>query len=140
MKVMFANDIESQQRDDSKTAVREKKKKFRLNNFFFAFFGGGMLSSDRFLKWFPFLIYLVFLGILYITNTFIAEDMSTEIVKTKELIQVYHYEYSDNASRIVELSKRTSLGERLASKGIADSEESVRVFVNEYFDDIIGKE
>lgn len=140
MKVMFANDIESQQRDDSKTAVREKKKKFRLNNFFFAFFGGGMLSSDRFLKWFPFLIYLVFLGILYITNTFIAEDMSAEIVKTKELIQVYHYEYSANASRIVELSKRTSLGERLASKGIADSEESVRVFVNEYFDDIIGKE
>lgn len=140
MKVMFANDIESQQRDDSKTAVREKKKKFRLNNFFFAFFGGGMLSSDRFLKWFPFLIYLVFLGMLYITNTFIAEDMSAEIVKTKELIQVYHYEYSANSSRIVELSKRTSLGERLASKGIADSEESVRVFVNDYFDDIIGKE
>ena len=77
---------------------------------------------------------------LYITNTFIAEDMSAEIVKTKELIQVYHYEYSANASRIVELSKRTSLGERLASKGIADSEESVRVFVNDYFDDIIGKE
>ncbi len=140
MKVMFANDIDSGQQNNIKFAVGAKKRRYSLNNFFFAFFGGGMLSSDRFLKWFPFLIYLVFLGMLYITNTFIAEDMSAEIVKTKELIQVYHYEYSANASRIVELSKRTSLGERLAPKGIADSEESVRIFVNDYFDDIIGKE
>ncbi len=131
MKVSFANNADTQHDD------KKRNGKFSLNDFFFTFFGGGMLSSDKFLKWFPFLVYIVFLGMLYITNTFIAEDISVEIVKTKKLINDYQYEYSANVMRIVEMSKRTSLGEVLAPMDILDSEEALRVFVNEYEDDII---
>lgn len=137
MKGVFGNNIDNQS-DSVKGNAGKKNKKFSLNNFFFAFFGGGMLSSDKFLRWFPFLIYLVFLAMLYITNTFIAEDMGAEITDTKQLINDYQYEYSSNVMRIVELSKRTSLGKVLAPMDIADSEEALRVFVNEY--DIIGEE
>ena len=52
--------------------------------------GGDIFSKDSFVNLFPFLLYIVFLSMLYITNIYIAEDMSRETARLNRKAEDLH--------------------------------------------------
>ena len=61
------------------------KTKTKANSFVSDIMGGDVLSKDSFVNLFPFFLYIVLLSMIYITNVYVAEDMSREIARLKGL-------------------------------------------------------
>lgn len=93
--------------------------------------GGGFLSKDSVIKLFPFILYIVFLLMINITNTYIAEDMSREIARLNRVVEERHVEYIYLRSEITKLTKQSELALMLNDKGIKESVEPLRKIVVE---------
>lgn len=88
--------------------------------------GGNIFSKDSFVNFFPFLIYLVALSMLYITNIYIAEDTSREISKMNAKAEDLYVEYVYLRSEITETTKQSNLAKMLKNKGIKESLEPMK--------------
>ena len=62
---------QNQEFEDLQSNKKEKEK--RKTSFFQVILDGSFLGKDGFLNQLPFILFLVFLGILYIANTFHSE-------------------------------------------------------------------
>jgi hypothetical protein len=61
----------------------------------------------------PFLFYMTFLGILYISNTYYASGTLRQMEKVKNQIRELRYEYVNTEKQLIELSRRNKVMERL---------------------------
>lgn len=104
--------------------------KVKSSKFFTEFIGGGVLSRETVLRQFPFILYVVLLAILLISNTFAAEDMARDIAKKRQVLGDKHVEYIYIKSKITELTKQSVLSERLKNKGIKESVEPLKKISN----------
>ncbi len=102
-----------------------RKKDSFLNDYL----GGDVFSKKSVISQLPFLCYIVFLLCLYITNTYIAEDVNREIRKMSASLEEKQIEYVYNKSRIIRLTKQTELVKRLEDRGIKESTEPLRRIV-----------
>ncbi len=91
--------------------------------------GGTMFSKDRFVSLFPFFFYVVVLMILYITNVYIAEDVSRDIDKLNRRAEDLHVEYVYLESEITKMTMQSNLARMLKDKGIKESVEPLRKIV-----------
>lgn len=91
--------------------------------------GGDMFSKDGFVNLFPFFIYIVFLSMLYITNVYIAEDMSREVARLERKAEELHVEYVYLQSEITKITKQSNMADMLKSKGIKESVEPLKKIV-----------
>lgn len=89
--------------------------------------GGTFLSGDSVIKLFPFIMYVVLLLMLNITNTYLAEDMSREIARLNRELEERHVEYIYLKSEITEITKQSNLAIKLKDKGIKESVEPLRL-------------
>ena len=62
-------------------------------SFFNEYLGGDVFSKKTVIKQMPFVLYVVFLLMLYITNTYIAEDINREVLTKTRLLDEKHVEY-----------------------------------------------
>ncbi len=88
--------------------------------------GGNFFSKDSFVNLFPFLIYLVALSMIYITNIYIAEDTSREISKLNSKAEDLYVEYVYLKSEVTESTKQSNLAKILKDKGIKESLEPMK--------------
>ena len=88
--------------------------------------GGNMFSKDGFVSLFPFLFYIVVLLILYITNVYIAEDVSRDIDKLNRRAEDLHVEYVYLKSEITKMTMQSNLARMLKDKGIKESVEPLK--------------
>ncbi len=93
--------------------------------------GGDIFTKDSFVSIFPFLFYIVFLSMFYITNVYIAEDMSREIARLNRKIEDLHVEYVYLKSEITKVTKQSNMAVMLKDKGIKESVEPLRRIVVE---------
>lgn len=91
--------------------------------------GGDVFSKDGFVGLFPFVFYIVFLSMLYITNIYIAEDMSREIAGLNRKVEDLHVEYVYLESEITKITKQSNMVNMLKNKGIRESVEPLRKIV-----------
>lgn len=127
---LLAEDVDLQGQDDP---VSEKKprKPVRFNKVISDVLGGDVFSRDGFVSLVPFFFYIVFLSMLYITNVYIAEDMSRDIMRLNRRIEDLHVEYVYIKSEITKITKQSNMVNMLKNKGIKESVEPLRKIVVE---------
>ena len=92
---------------------------------------GDILVKEGFVKLFPFLMYVVFLLMLCIANTYIAEDVNREIAKLNKMEESLHVEYVYYKSEITKSTTQSNLVKKLEKKGIKESVVPLRKIVAE---------
>ena len=101
--------------------MKEKK-----GSFFNEYLGGDVFSKKTVINQLPFVLYVVFLLMLYITNTYIAEDINREVLIKTKLLDEKHVEYVYNKSEITRMTKQSELAKILKNKGIKESVEPLK--------------
>lgn len=91
--------------------------------------GGTFFSNDSFVSLFPFIFYVVGLLILYITNVYVAEDVSRDIDKLNREAEDLHVEYVYLESEITRITMQSNLAIMLKDKGIKESVEPLKKIV-----------
>ena len=88
--------------------------------------GGSFLVREQFAKQFPFMVYVTVLLMVIITNTYIAEERSREIVNNTKMLNDLHVEYIQVKSSIMQASKQSVLSRKLAGFGLKNPTEPLR--------------
>ena len=85
----------------------------KKGSFFNNYLGGDVFSKKTVIKQLPFVLYVVFLLMLYITNTYIAEDINREVLTKTRLLDEKHVEYVYNKSEITRMTKQKQRDKRI---------------------------
>lgn len=101
----------------------------RFGRFMADVMGGTFLSKDSVIQFFPFILYVVFLLMLNITNTYVAEDMSRELAKLERQVEELHVEYIYLRSEVTKLTKQSNLAKMLEDRGIKESVDPLKKIV-----------
>ena len=109
--------------------VDSPKKRSNFSRVIADVMGGDVFSKDGFVGLFPFVFYIVFLSMLYITNIYIAEDMSREIAGLNRKVEDLHVEYVYLESEITKITKQSNMVDMLKNKAIRESVEPLRKIV-----------
>ena len=107
------------------------KQRSKANKTISDIMGGNILTKEGFVKNFPFVIYVVALSMLYITNIYVAEDVNREISRLKTKTENLHVEYVYLKSEITSVTKQSNMARMLKDKGIKESVEPLRRIVVE---------
>ena len=126
--VSAVDEIESLGYADATSELKPKKRS-KVSRLMADIMGGDIFSKDGFVNLFPFFFYIVFLSMFYITNVYIAEDMSREIARLNRKIEDLHVEYVYLKSEITKITKQSNMVNMLKTKGIKESVEPLKKIV-----------
>jgi hypothetical protein len=84
---------------------------------------GSFLTRQRFMKAMPFIIFMMVLGVLYITNIFHVERTKRQIDDLEEQLRELRYEYITSRSKLMFESKPSEIVLKLKDTGISESME-----------------
>lgn len=123
---MMSHNKKIEEPETQEELVEEKPKEKKASpktkkNGLIAVLGGDLLVNEGFLKLFPFLMYVVFLLMLCIANTYIAEDVNREIARLKKQEENLYVEYVYYNSEITKYTTQSNLVRKLERKGIKES-------------------
>ncbi len=118
------NEVLRVENDVTDIALMEKKT--AEVSFFRKYLGGDIFTKKTVAKQLPFVIYVVVLLMLYITNTYIAEDVNSELMVQNRVLENKHVEYVYNKSEITKLTKQSQLVKLLKDRGIKESVEPLK--------------
>ena len=82
---------------------------------------GTFLTRERFMRALPFILMLMLLGIVYITNIFQVERKKRQIDKLEEELRELRYEYISTRSKLMYESKPSEVALKLKETGIRES-------------------
>ena len=83
--------------------------------------GGGFLTRESTAKNLPFLLFLAFIAIIYIGNSYYAEKNIRKIEKLQKELKELRYEHIYTKSQLMSKSRPSEVAESLAEKGIKES-------------------
>ena len=83
--------------------------------------GGSFLTRKKTAKNLPFLLFLAFLAIIYIGNSYYAEKNIRRIEKLQRELKELRYEYVNTKSQLMQNSRQSKVATSLADKGIKES-------------------
>lgn len=110
---------------------RYSSKRYKTNKVVADVMGGEMFSREGFVKMFPFILYVVLLSMIYITNVYIAEDMNREVSRLKTKSENLHVEYVYLKSEITSITKQSNMVKMLKKQGIKESVDPLKKIVVE---------
>lgn len=82
---------------------------------------GTFLTRDRFLRAMPFILFLMLLGVVYISNIFNVERSKRQIDDMEEELRELRYEYVTSRSKLMFESKPSEIVNKLKETGIGES-------------------
>jgi len=97
-----------------------KKLKISLGSFR-SILGGSFLTDDRTSKNFPFLLFLAFLGIIYIGNSFYAEKNIRKVERMQKELRELRYKHISTKAVLMQRSRQSKVASVLEQKGIKES-------------------
>ena len=100
---------------------KAKQLKSENNLKFHNILDGTILTSDNSIRLLPFILYLTFLAILYIGNTYYAEKTVREIENIKTGLKELRYEYIATKAELMFQSKQTEVAKNLEAIGLKES-------------------
>jgi len=83
--------------------------------------GGSILTRDQVLRSLPFLFYIMFLGLLYISNTYYAERTQLRSYRLQKELKELRYEFVTARSQLMFESKQSEVARRLEASGLHES-------------------
>lgn len=83
--------------------------------------GGSFLTKEKTAKHLPFLLFLAFLAIIYIGNSYYAEKKIRRIEKLQKELKELRYEHISTKSQLMQNSRQSKVSRSLANKGIKES-------------------
>lgn len=128
--LLSVDDVDTQGQAEPSSEPKSKVK-YKVGRLIADIMGGDIFTKEGFVSLFPFLFYIVFLSMFYITNVYIAEDMSREIARLNRKIEDLHVEYVYLKSEITKVTKQSNMAVMLKDKGIKESVEPLRRIVVE---------
>ncbi len=84
---------------------------------------GTFLTRSRFTKALPFIVFLMILGVFYISNIFKVEKTKRQIDDLEEELRELRYEYITSRSRLMDESKPSKIALKLKDSGVVESTE-----------------
>ena len=82
---------------------------------------GTFLSWKNFSEWISFVIFLAFLGLVYIGNNHLAEKKIRETDKINSRIKELKFDHMYRKSQLTEVTRQSYIGEQLLSAGVKAS-------------------
>ncbi len=104
--------------------AKEKKKKKGNNHATRSaqnILGGAFLTRESTAKHLPFLLFLAFVAIIYIGNSYYAEKNIRKIERLQKQLKEMRYEYVTNKSHVMQSSRQSQVANSLKNKGIKES-------------------
>jgi hypothetical protein len=83
--------------------------------------GGGFLSNEKSFRMLPFLLFVTFLGVIYIANIYYAEKSMRVMDDLKTGLKELRYEYISTHTKLTHISKQSELAKRLKPLKIKES-------------------
>ncbi|MCF8369127.1 MAG: hypothetical protein K9G76_08780 [Bacteroidales bacterium] len=83
--------------------------------------GGGFLTRDKTARNLPFIMFLAFIAILYIGNSYYAEKNIRKIERLQKEIKELRYEHIYTKSKLMSKSRQSEVAESLSDRGIKES-------------------
>jgi hypothetical protein len=83
--------------------------------------GGGFLTREDTSRHFPFLLFLAFIGLVYIGNSYYAEKNIRKIERLQREVKELRYEHIYVKSLRVSKSRQSEIARDLSGKGIKES-------------------
>ncbi len=83
--------------------------------------GGTFLTRESTAKHLPFLLFLAFIAIIYIGNSYYAEKNIRKIEKLQKQLKEMRYEYISHKSDVNYRSRQSEVANSLKNKGIKES-------------------
>lgn len=114
---------ETAQEKGKTVGKKHKKNTLKLSTVFKSILNGEILTRDAVVRLMPFVLYVVFLLVLYIANTYSYEKKIRKTNKLKDELIELEYEYITIKSEWMHISKQSELARRLDSlnSGIKES-------------------
>lgn len=81
---------------------------------------GSFLVNRKAVRFLPFIFFLAFLGILYISNIYYAEKKVREINSLRRELKELRYEYISEKSKLMHKSKQSEVAKSLEGTGIKE--------------------
>jgi len=82
---------------------------------------GTFLTKGRFRRAMPFIIFLMLLGVIYISNIFRVEKTKRQIDNLEEDLRELRYEYITSRSKLMDESKPSKIVIKLKDTGIGET-------------------
>jgi len=82
---------------------------------------GTFLTKGRFRRAMPFIIFLMILGVIYISNIFKVEKTKRQIDNLEEDLRELRYEYITSRSKLMDESKPSKIVTKLKDTGIGET-------------------
>lgn len=107
--------------------MEEKEhKKEGLLNYFFAFLTGQLIQQINLKKTVPLLIYIVALALIIIGNTYYGQKQVSKIETLQKDIKQLKFKHTITKSSLMELTKQSTLEEKLSDRGLRITKEPPR--------------
>ena len=107
------------------------RRNMKKKSFFNEYLGGDVFSKFSVGRQLPFVLYVAFLVMLYISNTYWAEDMRLDYKNKSKLLENRRVESVSLQAEITRLSRQSELNKVLKHKGIKESVVPVkRIIIN----------
>jgi hypothetical protein len=82
---------------------------------------GTFLTRDGMIRQMPFLLYLAFLALVYITNSFYAERNVIETDRLRKEMKELRYKYITIKSQLMFISKQSEVLKKISLKGLKEA-------------------
>ncbi|GAA4096054.1 FtsL-like putative cell division protein [Mucilaginibacter panaciglaebae] len=106
---------------ESELIVEEKPAKEIPENFLTKFLTKGFITTDEATRALPFVLYLAFLGMIYIANRHLAEKNIRDIDKLTKEVHELNWEYKVNQADLAYKSTLSEVAKRVDTLGIKEA-------------------
>lgn len=98
------------------------RKKFKLpEGSLRSILGGSFLTNDKTTKNLPYLLFLAFLAIIYIGNSYYAEKNTRQAERMLKELRELRYKHISAKSQLMQRTRQSKVASILSSKGIKES-------------------
>lgn len=91
--------------------------------------GGDFLAYNWVRRQVNYVFFLAAIALIYIGNSYYAEDMSRKIDDLNRELKELHYEYISAKSELMQQTKQSTIATRLNKSGLKESVEPVRKII-----------
>jgi PhoPQ-activated pathogenicity-related protein len=114
-------DIQDEEDAEKELIVEKKAPKEFSENYFTQLFNKGFLSTEAATKALPFILYVAFLGMLYIANRHLSEKNLREIDKLNKEVKELNWDYKSTKAELAFKSTLSEVEKRTDTLGIKTS-------------------
>jgi hypothetical protein len=111
---------EEEELAEKKLIVEEKPVKEIPDNFLTQFLAKGVITTDDATRALPFILYVAFLGMLYIGNRHMSENNLRDIDKISKEVKELSWEYKSTKADLAYKSTLTEVAKRVDTLGIKE--------------------